>query len=64
MGSIAEDPAIGERQRGELTALFVFKFRSQGQLYLLGKCVDAAVRLLRLEVNGFTAGHTKTSTRI
>ena len=46
---VAENPAIGERKRGDLADLFVYKFRSQNQLYLLGFTVDAGVRLVYLE---------------
>ncbi len=52
VGTVADNPAIGERKRGDLAALFVFKFRSQGQLYLLGYSVDAEVRLIYLEAIG------------
>ena len=47
-----ENPAIGERKRGDLADLFVYKFRSQNQLYLLGYTVDAEVRLVYLEAVG------------
>lgn len=50
--AVAENPTIGERKRGDLAALFVFKFRSQGQLYLLGYTVDEGVRLATLESIG------------
>jgi hypothetical protein len=50
--AIAENPALGERKRGNLAALFVFKFRSQGQLYLLGYTIDEDVRLVYLEAIG------------
>lgn len=52
VGAVAEDPAIGERKRGDLAALFVFKFHSQGQLYLLGYTVDEGVHLVYLEAIG------------
>jgi len=52
VGAVAENPTIGERKRGDLAALFVFKFRSQGQLYLLGYTVDEGVRLVYLEAIG------------
>ncbi|MDP2430480.1 MAG: type II toxin-antitoxin system RelE/ParE family toxin [Pseudomonadota bacterium] len=52
VGAVAENPAIGERKKGDLAALFVFKFRSQGQLYLLGYTVDDDVRLVYLEAIG------------
>ena len=47
--TIAESPAIGERKKGDLADLLVFKFRSQGQLYLLGYTLDDRVRLIYLE---------------
>lgn len=49
---IAADPAIGERKKGDLADLFVFKFRSQGQLYLLGYTLDEGVKLVYLEAVG------------
>ena len=49
---VAQDPAIGERKKGDLADLFVYKFRSQNQLYLLGYTVDDAVRLVYLEAVG------------
>jgi len=49
---VAENPAIGERKRGDLADLFVYKFRSQNPLYLLGYTVDAEVRLVYLEAVG------------
>lgn len=49
---IAADPAIGERKKGDLADLFVFKFRSQGQLYLLGYTLDEGVKLVYLESVG------------
>lgn len=49
---VAENPAIGERKKGDLADLFVFKFRSQNQLYLLGYSVDEKVHLIYLEAVG------------
>ncbi|MFA6921201.1 MAG: type II toxin-antitoxin system RelE/ParE family toxin [Gallionella sp.] len=49
---IAEQPAIGERKKGDLADLFVYKFRSQGQLYLLGYTLDEGVQLVYLEAIG------------
>lgn len=46
---VAEDPAVGERKKGDLADLQVYKFRSQGQLYLLGYTIDSGVCLLYLE---------------
>lgn len=49
---IAGNPSVGERKKGDLADLFVHKFRSQGQLYLLGYTLDDAVQLVCLEVIG------------
>lgn len=50
--SIANDPDIGERKKGDLGQLWVHKFRSQGQLYLLGYTREDEVRLVYLEALG------------
>ena len=50
--TVAGDPTIGERKKGDLAALLVYKFRSQGQLYLLGYSLDDRVRLVYLEAVG------------
>lgn len=50
--TIAGNPSVGERKKGDLVNLLVFKFRSQGQLYLLGYTVDDQVRLIYLEAVG------------
>lgn len=49
---IAGNPSIGERKKGDLADLFVHKFRSQGQLYLLDYTLDDAVQLVCLEAIG------------
>ena len=49
---IAKAPAIGERKKGDLANLRVHKFRSQGQLYLLGYSVDEGICLVYLEAIG------------
>lgn len=49
---VAETPSIGERKKGDLAQLLVYKFRSQGQLYLLGYTLDEEVRLVYLEAVG------------
>lgn len=49
---VAADPTIGEKKKGDLLDLFVYKFRSQNQLYLLGYTVDDEVRLVYLEAIG------------
>jgi len=50
--TVAHSPNIGERKKGDLADLFVYKFRSHNQLYLLGYSVDEAVRLVYLEAVG------------
>lgn len=50
--TVADNPAIGERKRGDLADLLVFRFRSQGQLYLLGYTLDDRIRLVYLEAVG------------
>lgn len=49
---IAENPDVGDRKKGDLAQLRVFKFRSQGQLYLLGYTLEQEVLLIYLEAVG------------
>lgn len=49
---VAKNPTTGERKKGDLASLFVFKFRSQGQLYLLGYTIDDGLKLVYLEAVG------------
>ena len=49
---VADNPSVGERKRGDLADLWVYKFRSQSQLYLLGYTVDDGIRLVYLEAVG------------
>jgi mRNA-degrading endonuclease RelE of RelBE toxin-antitoxin system len=49
---VAAQPDIGERKKGDLASLLVYKFRSQGQLYLLGYTLDEVVQLVYLEAIG------------
>jgi len=50
--AVADNPDVGERKKGDLALLWVYKFRSQGQLYLLGYTREDAVRLVYLEAMG------------
>lgn len=50
--TVAQNPEIGERKKGDLAALRVFKFHSGGQMYLLGYTMEEAVRLVYLEAVG------------
>jgi mRNA-degrading endonuclease RelE of RelBE toxin-antitoxin system len=52
VAGVAANPESGERKKGDLAALQVVKFRSQGQFYLLGYTVEDAVRLIYLEAVG------------
>ena len=49
---IAQDPDIGERKKGDLSELWVYKFHCLGQLYLLSYTREDGVRLVYLEVLG------------
>ena len=49
---IVNKPAIGEKKKGDLSELWVFKFRSGSQLYLLGYSTDDGLRLIYLESVG------------
>ena len=50
--TVAADPDLGERKKGDLAALWVHKFRSQNQLYLLGYSREEGLRLIYLEAVG------------
>lgn len=52
VATVADNPDTGERKKGDLADLWVHKFRSQGQLYLLGYTSDDEVRLVYLEALG------------
>jgi mRNA interferase RelE/StbE len=52
VATVAENPDAGERKKGDLSQLWVYKFRSQGQQYLLGYTREDAVRLIYLEALG------------
>jgi len=49
---IAQNPDAGEKKKGDLARLWVYKFRCNGQLYLLGYTRDDVVRLVYLEALG------------
>lgn len=52
IGAVSLNPDVGEKKRGDLSQLWVHKFRSQGQLYLLGYTRDDGLRLIYLEAVG------------
>ncbi|MEI7842415.1 MAG: type II toxin-antitoxin system RelE/ParE family toxin [Gallionellaceae bacterium] len=49
---VADNPVIEEQKKGDLSDLFVYKFRSQNQLYLLGYTLDEEVKLVYLATVG------------
>lgn len=49
INQVATNPGLGERKKGDLASLWVYKFRSQNQLYLLGYTVDDGLRLVYLQ---------------
>ena len=56
--AVADNPQLGERKKGDLAQLLVYKFRNQGQLYLLGYTLDESIRLIYLEAIGSHATYT------
>lgn len=48
IAEIIKDPTGGEPKKGDLAAVFVYKFRCNGQLTLLAYEYDAVSRLLLL----------------
>jgi mRNA interferase RelE/StbE len=49
---VAAAPTVGDRKKGDLADLLVYKFRSHGQMFLLGYTVDDGLRLVYLEAVG------------
>lgn len=49
---VVHHPDIGEKKKGDLSELWVYKFRCLGQLYLLGYTRDDTIRLIYLEAVG------------
>lgn len=52
IANVAANPDIGDKKKGDLSQLWVYKFRCLGQMYLLGYTRDDAVRLVCLEALG------------
>lgn len=50
--AIANNPEIGERKKGDLATLYVYKFRINEQLFLLGYTLNNAIELVYLESIG------------
>ena len=49
---VANNPLLGEKKKGELADLRVYKFKSKSQLFLLGYSVNNGLRLIYLEAIG------------
>ena len=49
---IAENPDIGQQKKGDLIHLWVYKFRLNNQVYLLGYTREETLRLIYLEALG------------
>ena len=52
VATVADNPDVGERKKGDLAQLWVYKFRNQGQLFLLGYAREDTLRLIYLEAMG------------
>jgi len=52
VAQIVVDPDIGVKKKVDLSELWVHKFRSSGQLYLLGYTREDHLRLIYLEAVG------------
>jgi len=50
--AVQSDPHGGERKKGDLATLWVHRFRSAGQLYLLGYTLDDGIQIVYLEALG------------
>jgi len=48
VAAIIANPEIGEQKKGDLRGVFVYKFKSNGQLMLLAYEFDPATRMLLL----------------
>lgn len=50
--AVAANPKLGERKKGDLAQLYVYKFYSNKQLYLLGYSLDETICIVYLEAVG------------
>lgn len=49
LAGLAADPSVGNRKRGDLSHIYVSKFKVQGQEFLLAYSIEEEIRLLYLE---------------
>lgn len=52
VGEVTTNPDIGEKKKGDLSDLWVYKFHCLSQFYLLGYTRDVGIRLVYLEAIG------------
>jgi len=52
VSAITANPEIGEKKQGDLAKLWVYKFKHQGVLYLLGYTKDRDICIIYLEAIG------------
>jgi mRNA-degrading endonuclease RelE of RelBE toxin-antitoxin system len=52
VATVEASPQIGDKKKGDLSSLHVYKFRSHGQLYLLGYTIGEELKLVYLEAVG------------
>lgn len=52
VSAISAEPEIGEKKTGDLARLWVYKFKHQGQLFLLGYTKDNEICVIYLEAVG------------
>lgn len=52
IADVALNPDVDDKKKGDLSDLWVYKFRCQGQIYLLGYSRDDTVKLVWLEALG------------
>jgi len=52
VATVESSPKIGDKKKGDLSSLYVYKFQSQGQLYLLGYTIGEGLKLVYLEAVG------------
>ena len=49
---ISKRPSLGDKKKGDLSGLRVYKFKTKIQIYLLGYTVNDGLRLIYLEAIG------------
>jgi mRNA-degrading endonuclease RelE of RelBE toxin-antitoxin system len=52
VATVESSPNIGDKKKGDLSDLYVYKFRSLGQLCLLGYTIGEELKLVYLEAVG------------